>query len=203
MKSTFLRDLNRKLRCLKKTERKKYLENYAEMISDKIESGDTEENALKSLENITVISENILQSYQKKETGVSSAKYFNKWYMAGDIASFLTAFILTYIFYSENIATEAPVYFSPDKIAFLIVLIGIVVICFSLYCLSGLYTIEGTRSYKKEAENIMCVNGMGFIVFFLILYLFKVVFIPRIFVVVYAGVNMILGMLVRGCCRKI
>ena len=42
-KQEFLAKLNRQLKCLKKAERKKYIEYYEEMISDIVESGGSEE----------------------------------------------------------------------------------------------------------------------------------------------------------------
>lgn len=45
-KQEFLTKLNRQLKCLKKTERKKYIEYYEEIISDIVENGESEENAI-------------------------------------------------------------------------------------------------------------------------------------------------------------
>lgn len=49
MKKQFLRELNHELGLLKKEERKKYLNNYEEIILDKMENGITEEEAVSDL----------------------------------------------------------------------------------------------------------------------------------------------------------
>ena len=68
-KQEFLAELNRQLKCLKKTEREKYIEYYEEMISDIVESGETEEAAIKRQGNPRQIAREILTNsnpeYQK------------------------------------------------------------------------------------------------------------------------------------------
>lgn len=48
-KKQFLRELNRKLRTLEKSERRRYLDDYEEMIADMVEGGLTEEEAVSRL----------------------------------------------------------------------------------------------------------------------------------------------------------
>ncbi|MBQ7920053.1 MAG: hypothetical protein IJ324_08960 [Lachnospiraceae bacterium] len=59
-KKKFLRALARELRKLKREERNKYLEYYDEIISDIVESGVTEEEAIQRQGSITKIAEDIL-----------------------------------------------------------------------------------------------------------------------------------------------
>lgn len=68
-KKDFLAKLNRQLKCMKKGERKKYIEYYEEIISDIVESGGTEEEAIARQGNPEQIAREILSDcnpeYQK------------------------------------------------------------------------------------------------------------------------------------------
>ncbi len=68
-KQDFLTKLNRQLKCLKKAERKKYIEYYEEIISDIVENGESEEEAIARQGNPEQIAREILSNsnpeYQK------------------------------------------------------------------------------------------------------------------------------------------
>jgi len=59
-KKDFLRELQRKLKALKKEERKKYIEYYDEIISDIVENGVSEEEAIRHQGSIAQIANDIL-----------------------------------------------------------------------------------------------------------------------------------------------
>ena len=59
-KNTFLKELRRRLKGLKKKEREKYIAYYEEMIADIMESGVTEEEAVKRQGNPREIAAEIL-----------------------------------------------------------------------------------------------------------------------------------------------
>ena len=61
-KKQFLRELNRKLRTLEKSERRRYLDNYEEMIADMVEGGLTEEEAVSRLGSPEKIGETLLEN---------------------------------------------------------------------------------------------------------------------------------------------
>ena len=61
-KKQFLRELNRKLRTLEKSERRRYLDDYEEMIADMVEGGLTEEEAVSRLGSPEKIGETLLEN---------------------------------------------------------------------------------------------------------------------------------------------
>lgn len=61
-KAQFLKRLKRQLHNLKRSEREKYISDYEEMISDMVENGMTEQEAVSKLGNIKKISKEILEN---------------------------------------------------------------------------------------------------------------------------------------------
>jgi len=61
-KTQFLKSLKHQLRRLKRAERKKYINDYEEMISDMMENGMTEQEAISNLGDIKKISMEILEN---------------------------------------------------------------------------------------------------------------------------------------------
>ena len=64
-KKQFLRELNRKLRTLEKSERRRYLDDYEEMIADMVEGGLTEEEAVSRLGSPEKIGETLLENTER------------------------------------------------------------------------------------------------------------------------------------------
>ena len=95
-KQDFLKKLNRRLKCLKKAERKKYIEYYEEMISDIVESGGTEEEAIARQGNPEQIAREILSNsnpeYQKNRDWRGIALLISSVILL--LASIVSAFIL-------------------------------------------------------------------------------------------------------------
>ncbi len=65
-KKQFLRKLNRSLYQLQPSERKKYMEDYEEILSEMIENGGTEEEAVLKLGDVEQISLEILGNSKKR-----------------------------------------------------------------------------------------------------------------------------------------
>lgn len=65
-KVQFLKCLNRQLHGLKRTERKKYINDYEEMISDMVENGMTEQEAIMKLGDIRKICSEILENSESR-----------------------------------------------------------------------------------------------------------------------------------------
>lgn len=201
MKRQFFKELNRKLRRLRKAERKKYIESYDEMIADKTEHGYSEESAIKSFGTVDDIAEKILKAYEKKETGVSGIKYFNIWYMVGDMLSFCSAIIIVLIFYLKKIEMGSASLHRETQYS--IIIFCMAAICFFLYYLLGLYSFEGTKNYGKEIKSIVYVNGISTVIVFIILYFLKWVFVSRMLILIFSGINMFFGIGVRGIFRNL
>lgn len=70
MKNHFLKALNLELRPLKKEECKKCLNDYEEIILDKMENGMTEEKAVSDLGSVKQLAKDILNSYVGLDGGI-------------------------------------------------------------------------------------------------------------------------------------
>lgn len=65
-KKEFINELSVKLGALSETDRNEYLDYFSELIDDKLETGITEEKAIKDLGKITEIAENIIKNIPVK-----------------------------------------------------------------------------------------------------------------------------------------
>ncbi len=74
MKKQFIKELNHELRPLNKKERSKCLNNYDEVILDKMENGITEEKAVSELGNVKLPAKDVLNSYIDSEGRIIGRK---------------------------------------------------------------------------------------------------------------------------------
>lgn len=198
MKKQFLRELNHELGLLKKEERKKYLNNYEEIILDKMENGITEEEAVTDLGEVKQIAMDILNSYVELggKTTSNNKNYFNRMYMIYDAMVLAISYILAYYLcfkgtFGERNFLSLPFYIYMSALIYVIP--GYLII----YYLFKLYTLKCTQKKLREDGNIVLANVIGLLVFILILYLFRQFHFSRMMVAVFACINVILEIITR------
>lgn len=199
MREQFLRKLNYELKPLKGGERKKHINNYEEILLDKMESGMTEEDAVIDLGNVKQIAKEILNSYvelDEMEINVNQS-YFNKIYMLFDgivlVISYVFAYYLCFKSAFFNIDSE--------PLSFMVYMSALIYIipCYLILCyLFKLYTVRCTKEKFCEVRNIFFANVIGLIIFTFILYLTKQFNFSRIMVSTFVCVNIILEILSRN-----
>jgi uncharacterized membrane protein len=197
MKEQFLKKLNNELRSLKKEERKKYLDNYEEIILDKVENGISEETAVSDLGNVKQISGDILVSYVDMDGIRNNIKYFNKMYVVFDAILIAVSYILAYCLRFESgiysIIGIGGLPFHEYMSALIYVIPGYLI----LYYLFKLYTVKGVQKKIKEAGNILLANAAGLVIFSLLLVILNLFYFSRMMIVMFFCINVILEIFMR------
>lgn len=197
MKEQFLKKLNNELRSLKKEERKKYLDNYEEIILDKMENGISEETAVSDLGNVKQIASDILVSYVDMNGIKNNIKYFNKMYMVFDAILIAISYILAYYLRFKSgifsIIGTGGLSFHMYMSALIYVIPGYLI----LYYLFKLYTVKGVQKKIKEAGNILLANAAGLVIFSLLLVIFNLFYFSRMMIVMFFCINVILEIFMR------
>lgn len=199
MKKQFLKQLNRELRPLKKEERIKCLNNYEEIILDKMENGITEENAVSDLGNVKQIAKDILNSYVESDGKMISSnhKYFNKIYIVFDTVVLAGSYISVYYLYFKSGFFETGTWSFPfsEYMSFLLFIIPCYLI---LYHIFKLYTIKYVQEKYREAWNIFLANVIGVSLISLVMYLNGQIHFSRIMIVIFFCINTILEIIARN-----
>ena len=196
MKAQFLKNLNHELGALTKAERDRYVNEYEEIISDKVENGMTEEEAVSSLGEVKHIANDILRSYAEQSVKEDSSRknHFNRLYAIFDamvlIISFLLAYSYLVSFRNEHLLVL-------PYTSYISALVYIMPIYLFIYYLFKVYTIECTRKKSSEVINIFLANIVGFFVLIFILYLFKQMHFPRILVFTFTCINTLFEIIAR------
>ncbi len=194
MREQFLRELNYELSILNKSERKKCLNNYEEIILDKMENGVTEDNAVVELGNVKKLAKDILNSYV--ESDEYGRKYFNRAYMGFDAivlaVSYITAYYLCFMSDLFKIGSSL----LPVSV-YIFSLFYVIPLYLFLYHIFKLYTIKCVQKFLREAWNILLVNVIGLMVFSLILFLTDQIFFSRSMMAIFAIINTFLEIVIR------
>jgi hypothetical protein len=171
MKKKFLNELNYKLRLLKREERIKCLNNYQEIIADKIETGMSESDVIADLGSAKQVAQDILASYAEMEERVIDRKLrvVNKMYLIVDLIILLVAYMVScFICYQSSIAQDGQWTFPILQYASVLLLL---IPCYLLlYYVFRLYETSYVRRPWKEAWNILLVNIIGLMLFAVVLY---------------------------------
>lgn len=198
MKNQFLKELNHELKCLTKDERKKSIDDYEEIILDKMDNGMTEENAVYSLGNVRQIAEDIISSYEDlDEEKEDNYKKFSIIYPFADICIIGVSYLLAYyLCLGSGLYERGNLHLSFGKYMFGLVFImpGYLV----LYYFFKAYTTKYVHGYRWEMKNIFWANLVGIIIFFMILYLFNFFVFSRIMVLTFCVINILLEFTVRN-----
>lgn len=198
MKNQFLKELNHELKRLTKDERKKSIDDYEEIILDKMENGMTEENAVYSLGDVKQIAEDIISSYEdldeKKE---DNYKKFSIIYPFVDICIIGVSYLLAYyLCLGSGLYGRGNLHLSFGKYMFGLVFIipGYLV----LYYFFKAYITKYIHGYRWEMKNIFWANLVGIIIFLIILYLFNIFEFSRIMVLTFWVINILLEFTMRN-----
>ena len=195
MKEEFLKRLDYGLRPLKRSERKKNLNNYEEIIQDKLDSGMPEETVISQLGTAFQAAEEMLDSYADAGGG----KYFNKIYVVYDAIVILISWLLAYGIRRLSLGTlNGALIQSLVFSDYLFILLVIVLPCSLLvYALSGLYTLACVRKKTKEAGGLLLANAVAWLIIMAILYIIKAQHISRAVIAMYMCICTFLEILVR------
>lgn len=210
MKKQFLKELNRELRSLTKEERDKYLNDFEEIILDKMESGISEEDAVSGLGDVKQIANDIISSYvELDEKEKSNQKYFDKMHLFLDIIVLIIAYILSYCLCFSSVFREGET-LHLSFFVYMFALVFIVPSYLILYYIFKAYTTKYVHGHHWEVRNIFLANLTGVITFSMILYLFNAFYFSRTMVLVFCCINLLLEITVRNfvfyrvfCNRKV
>lgn len=198
MKIQFLKKLNHELKCLTKEEREKNLNDYKEIILDKMENGMTEEDAVYSLGNVEQIGRDIINSYLEiDEEKDNDHKYTKMIYPFIDTTIISGSYVLAYYlcFKSGFLGREI------SHLAFEKYMIGLLFIipCYlALYYIFRAYTTKYVYWKRWAIKNILWSNLVGIAIFLLILYLFHITLFSRIMIVSFLFINILLEVTIRN-----
>lgn len=199
MKKYFLNALNLELRPLRKEERKKCLNDYEEIILDKMENGMTEEQAVSDLGSVKQSAKDILNSYVELDRGMIKdiKKYFNRMYLVFDgivlVISYLLALLAYYTFFKDN-------FLGVDfRVSLYISALLYILPCYLiLYYVFKLYTVKCVKEKHREALNIFGANVAGLVLLTSILYFSGQIFFSRMMLSMFVFINTILGIITRN-----
>lgn len=198
MKNKFLKDLNRGLTPLNKEERSRYVNNYDEMISDKIESGITEESAVIALGNAKLIAKEILDSYTDNNALKQNIRYINKVYLVLDVILLFFSFILSYYLYFKSSLFKTNIGTNHLELSYYIKsILFIIPTIIILYYLFKVYTITYLIKISLVIRDIIISNIIGFMIIMFWLFIFRSMDYSRFFLVVFTFINVILDILTR------
>ena len=101
-KEEYLKELSRLLRSLSDEERKKILEFYREIIEDKMENGEAEEQAVKDLGDVRILAQKILSENPNREGFKTHRAFWSSGESVGKTYSILADGITSVILEAEN-----------------------------------------------------------------------------------------------------
>lgn len=191
-----------KLRCglqpLSKEERNRYLNNYEEIIADKVEDGRTEEEAVAELGGVKEIVKDILGLYDdlEKKSRINELKYVNKGYLISDLIIIAASYLLTLFFYF-NTFRGVRVY--PEELfyQYIAALLAAAPVYLILYFAFKLYTIKTMQSVSLQIRGILAANIAAILLFGLFFYIMNMIHFSRIFLFLFALLNTAISIAVR------
>lgn len=197
MKRQFLKELNHELVLLKKAERKKYIDDYEEVILDKMENGITEEEAVSNLGDVKQLAKDILNSYAEQDgkTISNNKNYFNGMYMFYDGIVLTVSYLLAYYLCFKGIIGQNLISLSFS--IYISALIYVIPVFLIIYYSFKLYTLKCTRDKITEIRNIILANVVGLFTFTFLLYLFRQFLFSRMMVAVFVCINVVLEIITR------
>jgi uncharacterized membrane protein len=198
MKKKFLNELNYELRLLKKKERIKCLNNYQEMLADKMETGMSESDAVADFGNVKQIAHEILTSYAEMEDVVihRGLRTFHKMNMLIDMLILAFAYVVScLIYYQESLSYDShwPFPFLQYALVLLFLMPGYLI----LHAIFHLYRDSYIRNPWQEARKIILVNVIGIMLFGMVLYFIKNDYFARMVVFNFFLINTGLELIVR------
>ena len=200
MLNRFLNDLDHELRILRKKERQKYIEQYEELVLEKMDNEIDEVVAIKELGNISIIATEILESYFDSDNmhKRNTYKYLNPIYFLGDISIVFLVNLVTWIIYLSFFT-----YSSPELIWMCIIsLLCFIPLYTFFYYLYGLYTVKVVSEKKLTLKKIVAANITGTIVAFIIVFIAGLFHYPRIVLLFFMIGNIIFSSLFRNLIHK-
>ena len=198
MKNRFLKELNRGLTPLNKEERSRYVNNYEEIISDKIESGIAEESAVAELGSAKLIAKEILDSYTDNNALLENIRYINKVYLVLDVILLFFSFILSYYLYFKRTLFKTNIGINHLELSYYIKsILFIIPTIIILYYLFKVYTITYLIKISLVIRDIIISNIIGFMIIMFWLFIFRSMDYSRFFLVVFTFINVILDILTR------
>lgn len=200
MLNRFLNDLDHELRILRKKERHKYIEQYEELVLEKMDNEIDEVVAVKELGNISIIAAEILESYFDSDNmhKRNTCKYLNPIYFLGDISIVFLVNLVTWIIYLSFFT-----YSSPELIWMCIIsLLCFIPLYTFFYYLYGLYTVKVVSEKKLTLKKIGAANITGTIVAFIIVFIAGLFHYPRIVLLFFMIGNIIFSSLFRNLIHK-
>lgn len=203
MNNAYSKRLNNYLKLLSKTERALCISAYEEMFAEK-----TEDLSLKDLSTDNFSAEPIpnpkaeatalLKTYSvsEKKSHLFSHNYFNKSYLLLDILMLLISFMVAFTIYLSRVTNEISsiLFYVQSNILPVVLIIPCSLV---IYYNFEIYTLKCNLDSKKLLRNIFFSNIVICILIFLFFYLFKILFFPRIAVICFGIIAIILQIIVK------
>lgn len=198
MKNSFLKELYRKLNPLNKQERLKCTNEYDEVILDRMEQGENEEQIVHLLGDSSKIAEELLTEYYENfnHSKVKMLYVINKNYMILDICTVIFTYFLSYLIYFVSNRMIWNVWIMPFKL-YVSYLPGIVIVMIVSNFLCSLYTPIIIQKSKANFHVIQANIITGVLILFF-LYLFNTFDFSRMILLIFLGMNIGSGILVRN-----
>ncbi len=195
MLNNFFYDLNRELRILKKNERRKYIEQYEELVLEKTENGIEESIAVRELGDTKAIANEILNSYKESENLHKKPfyKYINPLYLLGDVFIILFVYAVSWAFYLFFFCPTPAVLLKMCIVSFFC----IIPLFILLYSLFGLYTVKIMHKKSLSFGRILVASITFTAIAFFILYIAGIFDFPRIVLLFLLIGNIIISSLFR------
>ena len=176
MKKEFLNELNHELRLLKKKERIKCLNDYQEMLADKMETGMSESDAVADFGNVKQIARDILSSYAEMEDGITQRglRTLHKMDMLIDMLILAFAYMVScLIYYQESLSYDSQWTF--PFLQYASVLLFVMPVYLILYAIFHQYRDSYLCDRWQEVWKIVSVNVIGIMLLGMVLYLLRII----------------------------
>lgn len=193
---TFLQELDRKLKLLNKSERRRYCAQYKELIQDKTDQGIPEKEAISQMGEGRHMADEILSSYEEQDL-LKNFRNINKRCVILDMLSALLSAGIAFAFcYAMGFLRVIKL--GNVRISYLC-FVATAMLCISaLNFLAGLYTVKLLRSPLPAAARVFIVSVVAVMMFFT----FASSMILRIFICIFVVLYMVVDLAARRLYRQ-
>lgn len=198
MKEQFLGHLKNKLFLLSKKECNRYLENFREIIEDKIETGVTEECAVLELEPVEVIASDIINTYtnEEKRSLLWEFQLINKKYILCDAVIMILSYLLMLFLYKQWFLSDQGMQLV-SYTYYISRLFFVLPLYLILYFALSLYTVNCISKISMWVRSIVFANMIGVLLLGMLLWVFNLMYFSRRFLLFFAAANLLLELIAR------
>lgn len=187
---------------MSRTERLKCMNEYDEIIMDRVENGQSEETIVRELGDVKKIAYGLLAEYAEgaRSDRKKALSQFNKTYMLLDVCLMIITYFLAYFICFHSNVYMTYTWKLPVGM-YVCALFGMIPLFLIVYYLNKLYTVE-IYSKIHAGFNIVKSNAISGILMLLILYLGTWIDFSRSMLVFFIVMNCIAEILLRNYLAK-